>query len=346
MFSKKSQEVLRALNSTHRLVQSATNIWYTLVLPLGIAVIVTYLLGVEDFGKLSTLNWVMIGTVCITIIIIHVFAVSASIAASNTDTMLPEYNDIKQKLVEIEQEFKSIKELYDADSVTYTSQMDALRVTSEALSYAIGKIRNQETAHTKVTNDTMDEMIHSLLWPLVVFRERLFNFPQGSLWNIALYVLNKEGKLVPKWRMNDKRIQVQNRAWDPGFGVVGLSFLHKTIKYLGDDVEDQAFSKNSDHDKETYKSIIAVPVIPCEDKSSQTNHLPVGVLVLTSDQSLQFNLDRDAKFLQTHANLVAILIEKYRTYTEHVAEIMEKPTVDSGDQRPKDPEDSCDENKE
>ncbi|HDY7622195.1 TPA: GAF domain-containing protein, partial [Vibrio vulnificus] len=152
---------------------------------------------------------------------------------------------------------------------------------------------------------------------LVVYREKLFNFQSGVLWNIALYGPNNDGDLIPIWRMCDERIQPRNRVWKPGFGVVGLSYLHKTIKYHEDISKGMDSEHNSEDDKETYKSIIAVPVVPCEDGSSSSDHRPSGVLLITSSAAEQFNLDRDASFLQIYANLVAILLEKIQTYTEH-----------------------------
>ncbi|HCE5244001.1 TPA: GAF domain-containing protein [Vibrio parahaemolyticus] len=317
MPESKTHTVLLSINSTYRIVQSAASFWNALILPILIAVFVTYLLGVEKFSSLEPIHWVIIITSGLAVIGVHIFVSIIMVRSSTTDTLLPEYNQVKKQLDEIENEFDKLDQQYKIDSQTFKSQSHAMRVTSEALSYAIGSIRNQEAVQQAVTDDAMDKMISSLLWPLVVLRENLFDFKQGALWNIALYVPNSKGVLVPKWRMNDSRIPIQNRPWAPGFGVVGLSYLHKTVKYVSGDVEDQSFSVSKPSDIESYKSIIAIPIIPCEDKSSDKEHFPVGVLVLTSDRTNQFNLDRDAMFLQTHANLVAILIEKYKTYSEH-----------------------------
>lgn len=317
MSESKIHTVLSSVNSTYRIVQSAASFWNALILPILIAVFVTYLLGVKDFSSLKPIHWVLICISGLAVIGVHIFVSIIMVRSSATDTLLPEYTQTIRQLNEIEAEFEKLDTQYKTDSQTFKSQSHAMKVTSEALSYAIGSVRNQEAKGQVVTEDSMDQMISSLLWPLVVLREQLFDFKQGALWSIALYVPNTDGILVPKWRMNDNRIPVQNRPWAPGFGVVGLSYLHKKVKYFSGDVEDQSFSVTKPSDIESYKSIIAIPIIPCEDKSSNEDHLPVGVLVLTSDRTKQFNLDRDAMFLQTHANLVAILIEKYKTYSEH-----------------------------
>lgn len=317
----KTQAVLSSINSTYRIVQSAASFWNALILPVLIAVFVTYLLGVKEFSSLEPMSWVLIGISALAVISIHIFVSIIMVRASTTDTLLPEYTQATKQLNEIESEFGKLDKQYKIDSKIFKSQSHAMKVTSEALSYAIGTIRNQEAQQQEVTESSMDQMISSLLWPVVVLREQLFDFKQGALWSIALYVPNSDGVLVPKWRMNDNRIPVQNRPWAPGFGVVGLSYLHKKVKYFSGDVEDQSFSVTKPSDIESYKSIIAIPIIPCEDKSSEKEHLPVGVLVLTSDRTKQFHLDRDVMFLQTHANLVAILIEKYKTYSEHTTKL-------------------------
>ncbi|MCK8043691.1 GAF domain-containing protein [Shewanella sp. 1CM18E] len=317
MPESKTHTVLSSINSTYRIVQSAASFWNALILPILIAVFVTYLLGVKDFSSLKPINWVLIIISGLVVVSVHIVVSIIMVRSSATDTLLPEYTQTLKQLKEIENEFEKLDKQYKIDSQTFKSQSHAMKVTSEALSYAIGSIRNKEAMQQTVTDDAMDEMISSLLWPIVVLREQLFDLRQGALWSIALYVPNSDGTLVPKWRMNDNRIPVQNRPWAPGFGVVGLSYLHKKVKYFSGDMEDQSFSVTKQSDIESYKSIIAIPIIPCEDKSSDEEHRPVGVLVLTSDRVKQFNLDRDAMFLQTHANLVAILIEKYRTYSEH-----------------------------
>lgn len=58
-------------------------------------------------------------------------------------------------------------------------------------------------------------------------------------------------------------------------------------------------------------------VSPCEAGSSANDHLPLGVLILTSNEADQFNLDRDARFLTIYANLMSILLEKFQSFEEH-----------------------------
>jgi GAF domain-containing protein len=233
------------------------------------------------------------------------------------DTMLTEYQSKDRKITEVAKEFGELKSHYSIDTQYFSSQRAATLCAVDSLSFAIGKIRNAEAQQTSLSNDDIKEMVHSLIWPLVVYREALFSFAAGTWWNIALYQPNKKGELVPEWRKCDARITVKNRSWKPGFGLVGISYLHKTIKYYADIKKNIDNDHNTVSDMETYRSIIAVPVIACEDSSNLLDHNPLGVFIITSSEPEQFNLDRDAVFLKIYANLMAILLEKVQTYSEN-----------------------------
>lgn len=314
MNTDKVRNLVIKLDKFYQTAQKGVAIWNTLILPLLIGIFVTHLFNVfANKQKIGIDVWVMAATV----LIVHALVMVLQFKGSNIDTMLIEYQDKTSKLNEVKKEFEILKETYHQDMTHFSGQSHALRFTSEALSFAVGRLRNLELENKEVASSDIDKMVHSLLWPLVVLREKLFDFESGVLWNIALYTPRENGDLSPVWRMHDKRIEVKNRPWPPGFGVVGLSFLHRTIKYYEDISKTTEIVTDSSKDKETYKSIIAIPVIPCEDGSSDKQHNPIGVLVLTSNKENQFNLDRDAQFLQTHANLMAIFIEKLRTFSEH-----------------------------
>lgn len=312
--SEKARNVIVKLDKFYQATQKGITLWNTLILPIFIGVFVTHLFNVYAAnGKISWVVW----TTVVIVLLIHVIFSVLQFQGSTMDTMLVEYQDKSKRFQDVKTKFDELKETYQRDMNYFSSQSHALRFTSEALSFAVGRVRNLESAGEELSEDDIDKMVHSLIWPLVVLREKLFEFKSGVLWNIALYTPQDDGNLVPVWRMHDKRIEVKNRAWPPGFGVVGLSYLHKTIKYYEDISKSTEAILSSTNDKETYKSIIAIPVIPCEDGSSSKNHSPVGVLVITSSEEAQFNLDRDAQFLQTHANLMAIFIEKLKTYSDH-----------------------------
>ncbi|EGQ7932194.1 GAF domain-containing protein [Vibrio vulnificus] len=315
MYSQKVSDVITNLARVNKLAQAGVIFWNSLILPVLIAIFVTHLLEVykQENGSISNLVWSLV----VLVTFFHFFIVYLQFRGSSMDTMLCEYQEKDAALKDIGDEFSELDKLYQADTQFFSSQRSATRFAVSSLSYAIGKIRNIEQEGERAKPEEMQAMLHSLIWPLVVYREKLFNFQSGVLWNIALYGPNNDGDLIPIWRMCDERIQPRNRVWKPGFGVVGLSYLHKTIKYHEDISKGMDSEHNSEADKETYKSIIAVPVVPCEDGSSSSDHRPSGVLLITSSAAEQFNLDRDASFLQIYANLVAILLEKIQTYTEH-----------------------------
>ncbi|MDP3816612.1 GAF domain-containing protein [Pseudomonas sp.] len=318
MHSEKTTALLRKLVKINKAAQSWVIFWNTLLLPLLIAIFVTYLLN--NKGIVDLIVWALAGIVAT----IHISTIILQIKGSTLDTMLIEYQEKSQKLDEISKEFLDLKSFYETDASYFSTQRTATRFAVESLSYAVGKIRNSELQGTRLSDEDTHAMIHSLIWPIVVYREKLFSFPSGSLWNMALYQLNADGNLTPKWREYDKRIKPRNRDWKPGFGVVGMSYLHKTIKYYEDIQKHSDSDHNSTSDMETYRSIIAVPIIPCEDSSSVSDHEPSGVLVITSSEPEQFNLDRDAVFLNIYANLMAILLEKVQTHAEHINQEEEK----------------------
>ena len=315
MNTDKTKNVIKGLDKFHQIVLSGLALWNSLILPILIAIFVSYLFQVcsTPGGSVSWLVWI----IALIMFILHMYIVYLQFKGSNIDTMLVEYQENSIKLQKIKSEFEEIKSLYKKDMSCFSSQSKALQITSEALSFAVGKVHNMESSTEIMSSEDIRKMVDSLIWPLVVLREKLFAFRSGILWNIALYTPQNDGRLSPVWRMNDKRIDVKNRPWAPGFGVVGLAFLHKTIKYYENIEKNSEVVLTTVTDRETYKSIIAVPVIPCEDSSSTLDHNPIGVLVITSSEESQFNLDRDAQFLQTHANLVAIFIEKLTTYLDH-----------------------------
>ncbi|MBV1790270.1 GAF domain-containing protein [Marinobacterium sp. D7] len=315
MYSKKVSDVIDALVRINKLSQSGVIFWNTLLLPILIAVFVTYILELNKNpeGSVSKLIWFLV----VIVTFIHLFVVYLQYRGSSIDTLLKEYQEKDKKLNEVARDFEELKSFYEMDVECFSSQQKAIRFAVNSLSYAIGKLRNLELESEKATVDEINEMVHSLIWPLVVYRENLFGFKAGVLWNIALYGLNADNELEPIWRKCDERIKPRNRTWKPGFGVAGMSFLHKSIKYYEDIKENAVNDDNTISDLETYRSIIAIPVIPCEDESSSDDFNPSGVLVITSSSESQFQLDRDADFLQIYANLLAVFLEKIQTYFEH-----------------------------
>lgn len=317
MHSQKVTGVINKLVRINKLAQTGGIFWNTLLLPALIAIFVTHLLNVQAKGEsVGSLVWFLATLV----LVVHLFIIYIQYRGSTLDPMLIEYQDKDKALNEVAGEFSNLTAYYEQNMGYFFSQKSAIRFTVKSLSFAIGEIRNSEAESEAVTQAAIQKMVHSLIWPLVVYREKLFSFEAGVLWNIALYTPQENGDLAPAWRMNDERITPRNRAWKKGFGVVGMSYIHKSIKYYADIQKNIENDLDASSDVETYRSIIAVPIIPCEDSSSSAEYNPLGVLIITSNKPNQFNLDRDATFLQIYANLMAILLEKVQTYSEHAVE--------------------------
>lgn len=314
MHSEKVNNLLKRLVKLNKAAQSWVIFWNTLLLPILIALFVTHLLAVN--GNVDKLTWILVTIVAA----IHLATIILQIKGSTLDTMLVEYQEQTQSLEEISSDFIELKKYYATDVAYFSAQRTTIRFAVESLSYAVGQIRNHELAGKKLSDADKLDLIHSVAWPLVVYREALFSFAPAALWNIALYQLTDDAHLAPIWRECDSRIKPRNRKWKPGFGVVGISYLHKTIKYYEDIQKRSDNSETTNGDIETYRSIFAVPLIPCEDSSSDCDHEPCGVLVITSSNAEQFSLDRDAVFLNIYANLLSILLDKLKTHEEHTCQ--------------------------
>ena len=312
MHSEKVSKLISKLVRINEIAQSWAIFWNTLLLPVLIAIFVTHLLNNQ--GKVEYTTWGLVAIIGV----IHIFVIIFQYKGSKLDSMLVEYQEKSKNLEVISKEFNELTEHYQQDASYFSTQRTATRFAVESLSFAVGKISNSTLESKRLTDDDYDTMVRSLIWPLVVYRESLFSFATGSLWNMALYQINENGNLVPTWRECDSRISPKNRPWKPGFGVVGISYLHKSLKYYEDIKNNSDSDHNSNSDKETYRSIIAIPIIPCEDSSSNSDYEPLGVLIITSSEPEQFNLDRDAVFLNTYTNLIAILLEKFQTYLDHL----------------------------
>ncbi|QYJ98124.1 GAF domain-containing protein [Shewanella alkalitolerans] len=317
MSLEKENKIISKLNNIVMILNRAVTTWNNLVLPLLIGVFLAYILDKKTkVDEIPTFVWIIVSI----FIMIQFFVAIIQHKGSSFDTMIMEYRDKNAALTNIKNEFENLKTQYTKDSTCFYSQRTALRNAVNSLSYSIGLIRNVEAADREVTEEEFDTMLDSLVRPLHIFREKLFSLEAETLWNIAIYLpeIENNDELVSVWRRHDDRIVPKNRTWKPGIGVVGESFVYKSIKYYED---ISKIANNSGHnsrwDIETYKSIIAIPIVPCIDGSSEDDHKPLGVLIMTSSAAEQFNLDRDAHFLQTYANLIAILVEKLQTYFDH-----------------------------
>tara|TARA_R110002033_G_scaffold102085_2_gene150060 strand:+ start:1050 stop:2015 length:966 start_codon:yes stop_codon:yes gene_type:complete len=312
MYSPKVTEIIKKLEQINQFVQSGIIFWNSLILPIIITIFVTYLLDVYKTENSEFSIIVLI--LALLVVLLHACFIFLQFKGSSIDTMLSEYQEKDAKLLDISDDFDISKLSYTSDVFTFSAQRKSTRFAVDALSYAIGTLRNKELAEEPVNTTELNEMLHSVIWPLVTYREALFDFKAGALWNFALYGPDEHNKLVPIWRKCDERIKPRNRHWAPGFGVVGLSYIHKKIKHEDDISNEDHGEQNTSIDAERYKSIIAIPVVPCEDGSSDTDHEPSGVLIITSNSAGQFKLDRDADFLQMYANLISILVEKIASH--------------------------------
>ncbi|MBY7957823.1 GAF domain-containing protein [Vibrio fluvialis] len=300
----------------------AANIWMTLVAPVTVGIFISHWYSLSENESLSGLAGFLTCVFLLTHIAAAIFLHWLT-KKHQTHGQLTELYDQYDALVS-----KHNSLIKDANSLRdlRISQITALFLVSAELDKAIGEInariiskipkiqgpltKSDMEGNRDFLSNVIKMHLDSMLWPLIVDKEELFGYKESSLFNIALYVYNPiTERLEVLCRFNDPRIEVQNRSWKPGIGHVGMTFLHKEIKYCPNIEKSTELSVKSKEDEKTYHSFISVPILACEDIESSDNH-PHGVLVLTSAHDEQFDLDRDFFFLHSIGKSLAVYLDK------------------------------------
>ncbi|MNN31355.1 hypothetical protein D3C81_1450420 [compost metagenome] len=193
--------------------------------------------------------------------------------------------------------------------------MTAYLATLE-LEQCIDEMNQQSPLHSRNVATLMHKHFDRILKPLVDNRESLFGYQNGSLYNMAIYLhIQKDNLLKIAWRNCDSRIQRSERTWEPGFGHVGLTYIHNEMKICPDiQASSELGNSSTPSDSKQYRSFLSVPINDCSsqiEEDSAPRKKPHGVLVLTSAHSGQFSLERDQVLLLTIAKLLSIYIDKY-----------------------------------
>lgn len=302
-------------------INTFSTIWMTLVAPILVGMFISHYFSMQDGESLSTALKIF-ATV---FIVIHAWLSFLQIKSKKRNHTHVEVSDLYDKYNKQVAIYNKLRENYDYQTGLNISQRTVLYLISSELDKAIGELSKHisESPIPLVDGETAlsEKHLNDLLWPLVVDKGNLFNYNESSLYNLALYVYDIESdKLNVKTRFHDERIAIQNRSWSPGMGHVGMAFLHKEIKCCPDiDLSTELRSK-SEHDHKTYRSFISVPIIACED-NEHTETKPHGVLVLTSANVKQFELQRDQMFLLTVSKLLSIYLDKYE-HTKKMASLL------------------------
>lgn len=187
-----------------------------------------------------------------------------------------------------------------------------------AIDECINELEKDSKEGKKIDHDALKKCFDKLFTPLVRHRNELFGYGSDAFYNFALYLINEnEQELFIAWRSHDNRLQVSNRKWRPGFGHVGLTYIHDEIKICHDISKSTELSSNTQvgSDQNKYKSFLSVPIRDnsFDEGKTKGTHRPIGVLVLTSNKESQFDFERDKIFILTVAKLVAMFFGKITT---------------------------------
>lgn len=266
-------------------------VWMTLVAPIVIAFVITDLFSSEG-ASTSLVYWVLIAIFVMVHVLLSVLTFRASSKPSTTievDALIEDerrHNEI---------EIPGLKGIYE----TARAQQLVTYLTTIALDECI--------AEAKKGAITLSDALSKMLSPLVGSREVLFRFGSDGLYNFALYVFDGESQeLKLAWRSHDNRIKTSNRSWKPGFGHVGLTYIHNEIKVCSDISKSTELGGGKPGDEKKYRSFLSTPIKVMDVAGDSSK--PAGVLVITSSKTNQFDFDRDKNFVLTLAKIVGLLI--------------------------------------
>lgn len=295
-----------------------SSVWMTLIAPLVVGAFVSEWFSAAG-GSLSLTTCLF----AIAFVGIHGFLAYCQFSSRKKEITHYEVDEIKKSHNSQVEQYNSLRSRYKELNWLHIVQSNVIYLISMELDKAVGELselmRKEQVPLESGLLPLTERHLEAIVWPLIVNRESLFGYAEQSLYNLALYVYDKNSdSLIVKKRFCDSRIVQQNRCWRPGMGHVGMAFLHKELKICPDISESTELRTKSDSDRKTYRSFISVPIIACEDDEN-TENKPHGVLVLTSAHKEQFDVQRDQIFLLTVSKLLAIYLDKV-AHTEQVLE--------------------------
>lgn len=202
---------------------------------------------------------------------------------------------------QIEQDYKAL----EARSNQQDKILSRYILYMKSVQWSLSVLESQKYSENK--NLDAQTILYNLLEPLLKYRDELFDYNGGDLYNIAVYLYNAEEDLLkPYFRRCDDRIERHDRDWKPLFGHIGYTYWAKnltiTTEYPG---QASATTANElEHDRDFYASCIAVP-IPGKEEDDPL----IGVFIITSSRSYQF--DRDDSDLIDFMMIYTMILSQY-----------------------------------
>ncbi len=300
-----------------------SNIWSTLLAPILIGIGISHIYNLQEATLPSILFWILLAAFLFihiaTAYLVHQNNSKYSLYSQAIELEEKHDNELSKTRDELAKYIHAFKKVANLHS----NQMSTLYITSCITDEAVGEINKTENDSMTFTEfmKKARKPIASIIKSLSLEREALFGYRSQGLYNIALYMYSStEDHLFMMERDCDSRLPQRNRNWKAGHGHVGLAFLHKETKISHDITKSNELANNnsSDSDNSNYKSFISIPILSCSDDGDVNNGIkPLGVLVLTSADTNQFDQNRDLQFLTTISKYLAIYLASIDTCISH-----------------------------
>lgn len=299
------------------------NLWNTLIAPIIIGLGVSFVFQFKDTP--DKINFWFLLTTIIFLSLHLILGFGAKYLDKKDDST----NELSELSNEYDFRIKEIEKIRERmtmqNKLSETQKMviyfTTLQVNSHIRSILI-KNKENNLKDEDFRQDTK-EFFMTILGYLSRHREILFDYKSESKFNIALYIYSEDKQqLVVNSRICDDRIIRKDRAWKPGFGHVGLTYLHKELKICPNIHESNELKISNPSDGKNYCSFLSVPILAYQQGSDAQECL--GVLVLTSALPNQFLLERDRDFILNLSSLIAIYAEViYKLYIDFPDELEE-----------------------
>lgn len=291
----------------------AASTWTTLIAPIIIGAALTRAIPTNNITLVE-------GIFYSTFSIIHILATIIIFRSSSMHSLSKDAEEIIDENIRL-------NDILLPEAIQYSQLQQLQTITcylaTLELEQAIEELNKSKNLSLAAFVETAEGHFARILKPLSDNRENLFMYKEGSLYNIALYIYDPETNLLNiRWRDCDKRLRQTNRSWQPGFGHVGLSFLHNEIKMCPDiSKSTELTSSYTESDTRQYRSFLSVPISECQRPDHGTDgasQKPFGVIVLTSVAPEQFSLQRDKVLMLTIAKLLSIYIDKLHSSGDQI----------------------------
>lgn len=190
-----------------------------------------------------------------------------------------------------------------------SAKVDTLELYSATMSAAVDGAKNSLMEIGHLNNETPDlsTALLRVLTPWGLNRTPIFWFFEGTaLYNVAVY-LEVDGRLHVAQRLHDDRLTINNRAWRPGDGLVGICFIRGENQFhthiAGNAPDILRTTQPQPGDSASYNSYLASPLT--------VDGKILGVVVVTSSASNQFDEDLHIPIIDLLGRLLSQTLQYY-----------------------------------